>query len=66
MKRVGPFKIIRRVLFLAYELKLPSVIKIYPIILMTYLEPVSYNNDPFNRLKDDYSPPVKKTDFNDE
>jgi hypothetical protein len=38
--------------------------KIYPIILMTYLEPISHGDDPFNRLKNDYPPPVEKTDFN--
>jgi hypothetical protein len=66
MKRVGLFEIIRRVLFLVYELKLLSVIKIYPVILVTYLEPAFYGDDPFNRLKDNYFPPVEKTDLNDE
>jgi hypothetical protein len=66
MKRVDPFEIIRRVSFLAYELKLPSIIKIYSVILITYLEPVFYSDNPFNRLKNDYFPPVEKTDFNDE
>jgi hypothetical protein len=66
IKRVGLVKIIRRVLFLTYELKLPSAIKIYSIILITYLEPVFYGDNFFNRLKNDYFSPVEKTDFNNE
>jgi hypothetical protein len=66
MERVGFFEIIYRVLSLAYELKLPSAMKIYPIVLITHLEPAFYSDDPFNRLKNDHPPPVEETDLNDE
>jgi hypothetical protein len=66
MKRVGPFEIIRRVSSLAYELKLPSAIKIYSVISVIHLEPVSYSDNPFNRLKNDHLPPVEKIDLNNE
>jgi hypothetical protein len=45
---------------------LSSAIKIYLIILVIYLEPVLYGDDFFNRLKNNYFPPVEKADFNDE
>jgi hypothetical protein len=43
-----------------------SAIKIYPVILITYLEPVSHGDNLFNRLKNDYFPPVEKTELNNE
>lgn len=45
---------------------MPSAIKIHPVILIIYLEPAFYGDNPFNRLKDDHSPPVEKTDYNNE
>ena len=66
MERVGPFEIIRRVSPLAYELKLPSAMKIHPVVSVTHLEPAPHGDDPFNRPKDDPPPPVEETDLNDE
>jgi hypothetical protein len=40
--------------------------KIYPVILVIYLEPAFYSDDPFNRLKNDYFSPVEETDLNNE
>jgi hypothetical protein len=38
-KRLGPFKIVRKVSELAYELKLPPSFKIHPVISASRLEP---------------------------
>jgi len=53
-QRVNSFKIIRRVSPLVYELKLPSNIKIYPIIFVTHLESASHGRDLYDRPRNDY------------
>ncbi len=57
---MGFFKIIRRVFSLVYELELFSNMKIYPVISVTYLEPISHGKDLYNRPRDDHPPPVEE------
>ena len=45
--RAGPFRVIRRVGRLAYELELPEYIKIHPVISVIHLEPAP--EDPYAR-----------------
>src|SRR5690606_34027559 len=43
-KRLGPFKIIRRISNNAFELKLPSTMKIHPVFHVSLLEPYHANS----------------------
>jgi hypothetical protein len=43
----GPFKVLRRIGKLAYELELPKHIKIHPVISVAHLEPAT--EDPYHR-----------------
>jgi hypothetical protein len=45
--RQGPFKVLRRIGKLAYELELPPHIKIHPVISVIHLEPAF--EDPYHR-----------------
>jgi hypothetical protein len=42
-KQLGPFKILRKIDDLAYELKLPALFKIHPVISVSQLEPVKHD-----------------------
>jgi hypothetical protein len=66
IQRVGPFKIKRRISSLVYELELPSNMKTYPVISVTYFELAPLNNDLFSRSHNDHPPPVEKQNFNAE
>ena len=48
-QRSGPFKILRRIGNLAYELDLPSNIKIHPVISVAHLLPKRPGVDPYSR-----------------
>ena len=39
LKKIGPFKVKRNIRDISFELKLPSVIKIYPVFYLLLLEP---------------------------
>jgi hypothetical protein len=51
---------IRRVLFLVYELEFPNNINIYPVIFIIYLELTSKNSDLYNHSRNDYLVSVKE------
>ena len=57
-QRVGPFKITRRVGKLAYKLKLPPTMRIYPVVLIAQLKPAEETN-PYNRRRLDHPKPVE-------
>ena len=48
-QRVGPFKVLEKVENLAYRLKLPSIIRIHPVISIIQLEP-AFKRDPYTRI----------------
>lgn len=48
-QREGPFRIKRKVGSLAYELDLPPIIEIHPVISIAQLEPAPKSEDPFKR-----------------
>ena len=54
-QRASPFKIIRRVHENAYELELPPLWKIHPVISVTMLKPAPKGEDPYYRPRDDGS-----------
>ena len=62
IQRVGRFKIKRRVSPLAYELELPSNMKIHPVISVTNLEPLPPGEDPYKRRVNDHPPPIEEED----
>ena len=43
LKKIGPFKVKRNIRDISFELKLPSVIKIYPVFYLLLLEPAYLN-----------------------
>lgn len=57
-QRAGPFEIIQRVSELAYKLKLPAVMRIYPVVLIAQLEPAE-TDDLFDRKRPDHPGPVE-------
>ena len=61
-QRVGPFKVIEAVgkFKQAWRLKLPSIMKIYPVISITQLEPATPGTDPYRRSTDRNPPPVEE------
>jgi hypothetical protein len=59
-QRIEPFKIIRRILSLAYELEFPNNINIYSIILITHLKSAPKYSDPYNRPYNDYLAPIEE------
>jgi hypothetical protein len=50
-QRAGPFKIVKRVGRLAYELDFPPNMKIHPVISVAHLSPQPDGKDPFNRTR---------------
>ena len=59
IQRVGPFKIIRKVSKLAYELELPEQMRIHPVVSVAQLEPAPHPDaDPYRRQVDRNPPPV--------
>lgn len=48
-QRAGPFKVLRRVGKLAYEIELPPRWKIHPVISVAQLSPAPQQEDPFHR-----------------
>ena len=63
-QRVGYFPTTKKVRKLAYELNLPSVMTIYPMVFIAQFEPVPDEPDPYGRIKNRDFPPV--TTENDE
>ena len=57
-QRVGLFKVIQKVGWLAYKLKLPPVMKIYPVVSIAQLELVE-KPDPYNQTRLDHLGPVE-------
>ena len=53
-QRVGPFKVIRWVGRLTYELDLPPNLRIYPVVSVAQLEPASTEPDPYERPQSDH------------
>ncbi len=62
-QRVGPFKILRRIGALAYELDLPPTMRIHPVVSVAQLEP-AYDNDPYGREANTEPPPVENEAVN--
>lgn len=62
-QRAGPFKVIRKIGHLAYELELPSTMKIHPVISIAQLEPAPTGADPFNRPPVNDEPPAVEMEF---
>jgi hypothetical protein len=58
---IESFRIIYRISFLIYELEFPNNINIYPIISIIHLKLASKNNDSYNRSRNDYPTPIKKS-----
>ncbi|SLM41090.1 probable transposable element [Lasallia pustulata] len=57
---VGPFKVLRRVGRLAYELEIPPIWKIHPVFTIAMLEPASAPaEDPFQRPRPNHPPLVE-------
>ena len=61
-QRVGPFQITKRIRKLAYELSLPFVMSIHPVISIVRFEPAPDEPDPFGRTDDRDPPPVRAED----
>ena len=57
-QRVGPFEILQKVGQLAYKLRLPPVMQIYPIVSIAQLEPAK-STDPYSRRRLDHPRPVE-------
>lgn len=57
----GPFRVVRQVTPLAFELDLPATMKVHPVVSVAHLDPVQDDYDPFGR---DPAPvlPVKMED----
>ena len=55
-KRLGPFDIIKPIGSLAYELKLPSIMKVHPVFQVSLLETAA--NDPLPGQHIEPPPPV--------
>lgn len=53
-QRVGPFRVMRRVGRLAYELELPSNFRIHPVVSIAQLEPALSESDPYGRPRPDH------------
>jgi hypothetical protein len=58
IQRTGPFRIIRKVGRLAYELDLPPTMKIHPVVSVAHLEP-SPGKDPYERRHRSHPPAVQ-------
>ena len=66
-QRAGPFKIIRRIGHLAYQLELPPVMNIHPVISIAQLEPApAPEADPYQRPRQQEPPPVTTESPDDE
>ena len=63
-QRVGPFPITKKIKKLIYELKLPPMMTIHPMISVAQLEPAFNDPNPYERANDRNFPPV--TAENDE
>lgn len=61
-QRTGPFKILRRVGRLAYEIELPPAWKIHPVISVAHLSPAAKGRDPYERPIPDAREPVEGID----
>lgn len=57
-RRIGPFKIIKKIGNLAYRLNLPAHWKIHPVVSIQQLEPAPDEPDPYNRVPYDNPPSV--------
>ena len=65
-QRAGPFKILRKIGHLAYELELPNTMKIHPVISIAQLEPAPVGEDPFHRPPVNDEPPAVEMEFPEE
>ena len=60
-QRVGPFKVLKKVGNLAYQLELPDIMRIHPVISIAQLEPASdQSEDPYQRVHKP-PPPVEES-----
>ena len=57
-QRVGPFEVVERIRQLTYKLKLPPIMRIYPVVLIAQLEPAE-GADPYNRERPHHPEPVE-------
>lgn len=57
-QRVGLFEIVRKIGKLAYKLRLPTVMRIHPVVLIAQLKPAK-GKDPYNRKRPDHPGPVE-------
>lgn len=64
-QRVGPFEILRKVGYLAYELKLSPIMRIHPVVSVAQLEPYP-GEDPYQRPRPTNPPPVVDEDRPDD
>jgi hypothetical protein len=58
LKKIGPFKIKRNIRDISFELRLLSIIKIYPIFYISLLEPAYFNT--FKGLIPELDPEIQK------
>ena len=65
-QRAGPFKVVRKIGYLAYELELPSTMKIHNVISVAQLEPAPTGEDPFHRPLINDEPPAVEMEFPEE
>ena len=65
-QRAGPFKITRKVGYLAYELELPPNIKIHPVVSVAQLESAPSTPDLFRRPLVNNEPPAIEIEFPEE
>jgi hypothetical protein len=50
-RRKGPYKIMKKVTPLAYQLDLPESARIYPVVSIQYLTPYTCKDNPFDRVQ---------------
>ena len=55
---MGPFPITKKIKKLTYELKLPPVMTIYPVVSVAQLEPVFNDSIPYGRTDNKKIPSV--------
>lgn len=56
---LGPFRVLRRVGRLAYELDLPTEWRIHPVVSVAQLEPALNKPDPFDRATQQLPPAIQ-------
>ena len=58
-QRCGFFRVLKRINKLIYELELPIVWKLHPVVSVVQLERLFFGNDPYHRFKFNHIPAVE-------